>query len=474
MKRTIIGVALLLAAIVFLLDRAARMAPAAPSSGFEVVVWLAVSLLVFLDLLDILVRLHASKLTASVDGTSIPLDIGAFTPRQMQLHLKPWALIVSVHNLEDELDPFLESMEPYREHLWVIDDASTDRTFLRLRQAGVRCIRGNVNRKKPGALKELLQHLPPEIATIGILDPDVHIRNESRNESANGLSDLERSLFFFQRSGCAAMCPRIEVRQDGWLARLQGLEYAITFAVGRKSLADRSITSGVAFYRRDALEHVFERHKLSVYAEDLRNALLLLGHGEQIYYDERLVVDTIGKRTLRAWFSQRVGWFFGLIRVYQDSFDDVRRIAGRHPFFVYHYVFYMGICALALHPLKLIALALSILGVANGLDDLLALDLIPNTAWTDPGYFVLAYLKYTLLIAGLLAFVVKGNRRHLIASVPLFYLYQLLHIVPVTIGYANWLSLRYFGRRVYRDHFQDEQSLAAEFREQFSPSPPAT
>lgn len=470
MRRTIIGVALLLAAIVFLLDRAARMAPAAPSTGFEVVVWLAVSLLVFLDLLDILVRLHASKLTASVEGTSIALDIGEFTTRQMQLHLKPWALIVSVHNLEDELDPFLESMEPYRDHLWVIDDASTDRTFLRLRQAGIRCIRGNVNRKKPGALKELLQHLPPEITTIGILDPDVHIRNES----TDGLSDLERSLFAFQRSGCAAMCPRIEVRQDGWLARLQGLEYAITFAVGRKSLADRSITSGVAFYRRDALEHVFERHKLSVYAEDLRNALLLLGHGEQIYYDERLVVDTIGKRTLRGWFSQRVGWFFGLIRVYQDSFGEVRRIAGRHPFFVYHYVFYMGICALALHPLKLIALALSIAGVANGFDDLLALDVIPNTAWTDPGYFVLAYLKYTLLTAGLLAFVVKGNRRHLIASVPLFYLYQLLHILPVTIGYANWLSLRYLGRRVYRDHFQDEQSLAAEFREQFSPSPPAT
>jgi len=468
-RRTIIGVALLLAAIVFLLDRAARIAPAAPSTGFEVVVWLAVSLLVFLDLLDILVRLHASKLTASVDGTSIPLDVGTFTPRQMKLHLKPWALIVSVHNLEDELDPFLESMEPYRDNLWVIDDASTDRTYLRLRQAGIRCIRGNVNRKKPGALKELLQHLPPEIATIGILDPDVHIRNESRDESATELSDLERSLFLFQRSGCAAMCPRIEVRQDGWLARLQGLEYAITFAVGRKSLADRSITSGVAFYRRDALEHVFERHKLSVYAEDLRNALLLLGHGEQIYYDERLVVDTIGKRTLRGWFSQRVGWFFGLIRVYQDSFGDVRRIAGRHPFFVYHYVFYMGICAMALHPLKLIALALSILGVANGLDDLLALDVIPNHAWTDPGYFVLAYVKYTLLTAGLLALVVKGNRRHLIASVPLFYLYQLLHIVPVTIGYANWLSLRYLGRRVYRDHFQDEQSLVQEFREQFSP-----
>jgi glycosyltransferase involved in cell wall biosynthesis len=467
-KRTVAGVCALIAAVLFLLDRAARAAPAIPTTGFELSVWIAVSLLVFLDLLDILVRLYAARLTASSDGTSIPLDVGEFTPHQMKLHLKPWALIVSVHNLEDDLDSFLESMEPYRDALWVIDDASTDGTFLRLRHAGVRCVRGTVNRKKPGALKDLLRQLPPEIATVGILDPDVHIRNRSRTE----INDLERSLFFFQRSGCAAMCPRIEVREDGWLARLQGLEYAITFAVGRRSLADRSITSGVAFYRRDALVHVFERHRLSVYAEDLRNALLLLAHGEQIYYDERLAVDTIGKRTLHAWFSQRVGWFFGLIRVYFDSFGDIRRIAGRHPFFVYHYLFYMGIWALVLHPLKLVALALSVAGIANGFDDLLGLRLIPNSAWNDPLYFVLAYLKYTLLTAALLAFVVKGRRRHLATAVPLFYLYQLLHVVPVTIGYANWLTLRFLGRRLYRDHFQDEESLAREFREQFSPSPP--
>ncbi|HEX8618013.1 MAG TPA: glycosyltransferase family 2 protein [Thermoanaerobaculia bacterium] len=467
MKRTIVSVALLLGLVLFLLDRAARNAPAVPATGFELAVYLLVSVVVFLDLIDIVVRLTMARRTASNVPTSMPLDVGEFTPRQMKLHLEPWALIVSVHNLEDDLDPFLEAMEPYREHLWVIDDASTDRTFLRLQQAGIHCFRGSVNRKKPGALKELMHYLPPEITTVGILDPDVHIRNSSRSE----ISDLEQALFFFQRSGCAAMCPRIAVRQDGWLARLQGLEYAVTFAVGRKSLADRSITSGVAFYRRDALEHVFERHKLSVYAEDLRNALLLLGHGEQIYYDERLVVDTIGKRTLHSWFSQRVGWFFGLIRVYQDSFGDIRRIAGNRPFFVYHYVFYMGICALALHPLKLVALALSISGVANAFDDLLGLGVIPNTAWTDPAYFVLAYLKYTLLTAFLLTFVVKGDRKHLVSSVPLFYLYELLHIVPVTIGYANWLTLRYFGRRIFRDHFQDEESLAREFREQFRRAP---
>ncbi|HYO78398.1 MAG TPA: glycosyltransferase, partial [Thermoanaerobaculia bacterium] len=190
MKRMIVFVGLGLFAILFLLDRAVRNAPAIPSSGLEVLAYLFISLIVFLDLIDIVVRLTVARRTPRDVSTSIPLDVGTFTPHQMKLHLKPWALIVSVHNLEDDLDPFLEAMEPYRDNLWVIDDASTDRTFLRLQQAGIHCIRGSVNRKKPGALKELLHHLPPDIATIGILDPDVHIRDNSRSE----LSDLEQSL----------------------------------------------------------------------------------------------------------------------------------------------------------------------------------------------------------------------------------------------------------------------------------------
>ena len=428
---------------------------ARPVTPFDFVVYGLVSFIVFVDLIDALLRLQRAR-AHGADPTSIPLRVGNFTPYQVDLHLRPFALIVSVHNAEDHLDEFLEAMAPYREQLWVIDDASTDRTFVRLRQAGINAIRGDVNRKKPGALKELLKVLPPEIKTVGILDPDVVILSSA--------DEVKRCLFEFQRTGYAAFCPRIVVRQDGWLARLQELEYAITFAVGKRSLADRNVTSGVAFYRRDALEHVFERHRLSVYAEDLRNAMLLLGHGEKIYYDDRLVLETEGKRTLPAWFSQRVGWFFGLMRVYFESFADVRRMAGERPFFAYHFVLYMGVLAIVFHPLKVIALLLSLVGVVNAMDELFGIGVVPNTTWTDPVYFLLAYAKYTILTVFLLLFSARGRRLRLSAAVPVFYLYQLMHIVPITLGFLNWVTLRYFGRRVYRDHFQDETSLVAEFR----------
>jgi len=81
MKRTIVAAGAVLAAVLFLLHRAARLAPAQPATGFDFAVWLAVSLLVFVDLLDILVRLHAARLTASRTGTSMELDVGEFTPQ---------------------------------------------------------------------------------------------------------------------------------------------------------------------------------------------------------------------------------------------------------------------------------------------------------------------------------------------------------------------------------------------------------
>jgi hypothetical protein len=31
--------------------------------------------------------------------------------------------------------------------------------------------------------------------------------------------------------------------------------------------------------------------------------------------------------------------------------------------------------------------------------------------------------------------------------------YAITHIVPMTVGFANYFALRLFGRRVYQDHY---------------------
>ena len=433
--------------------------------GFSLLIYLLASLVVFLDIFDFSLRLHFRKTHAAVEdyqsGTSISLDIAQYTPYQKRLHMRPFALVISVHNAEDEIDDFLAGMERYRDHVWFIDDGSTDDTVSRIRQAGWRIIEGETNRKKPGAIRRILQLLPSEIETLMVLDPDVIIRDHSSGE----LSSLETVLFDFQRSGMAAVCPRIAIREDGLLARLQGLEYCMAFSLGRMSLADHGITSGISIYRRDALEFVLKHHSLSVYAEDLENSTILLGNGEQVYYDARLVVETEGKRTWSGWFSQRVGWAFGLMKVYCERFKEIRIVGKRQFSAAYQFLIYMGGFNLLLHPLKLVSLFLLSLSLAKGLETLLGLSLIPNWSAADPVYFLAAFTKFTLLaLAAIFLAVPRGERLHLIPVVPLFFFYAHVQLLPATVGYANWLSLRLLGFRVWADHFQDEESLLRQNR----------
>jgi cellulose synthase/poly-beta-1,6-N-acetylglucosamine synthase-like glycosyltransferase len=435
---------------------------------FNLFLYLLANLVVFIDLFDFLVRLHFRKIHAAVDsagrllGTSVAIDAGRYTPYQRRAHLRPFALAVSVFNAEDYIDDFLEAMQPYREKLWIIDDGSSDNTRRRISQGGWRVVAGGENRRKPGAIQRLLEALPPEVETVVVLDPDIVFRNAHDR----ALPDLETVIFEFQRSGMAACCPRIAIRPDGLLARFQGLEYCMSFSLGRMSLADSGINSGISMYRRDALATAFRKHSLSVYAEDLENSAILLGAGELIYHDARLVVETEGKRTWGSWFSQRVGWAYGLIKVYGERFADIRRVAGRRWSTAYHFVIYMGVFSLLLHPLRLVSVALLALSGAKAVDMAFALGVVPDWSAAEPAYFLAAFVKYTLLsLAALLAAVPRGERTYLLPVVPLYLLYSLAQVAPTTVGYANWLSLRLCGRRLWGDHYQDADSLLQQHKE---------
>ena len=85
----------------------------------------------------------------------------------------------------------------------------------------------------------------------------------------------------------------------------------------------------------------------------------------------------------------------------------------------------------------------------------MGLQLIPDTIFTSETYIAAMYLKYTFLIMAVMPLVTpRGDRRHVLPILPFYIFYGVAQIVPSTVGYLNWFSLRWWGRRVYRDHYQ--------------------
>jgi cellulose synthase/poly-beta-1,6-N-acetylglucosamine synthase-like glycosyltransferase len=266
--------------------------------------------------------------------------------------------------------------------------------------------------------------------------------------------DLNRFVSDFQQSKAAAACPRIMIEPDGWLARFQSFEYALAFCAGRMSLADFGVTSGCSIYRRSALTRVLSEHSLSVYAEDLENAVILLSHGERIYYDGRLVVGTEGPGTLAHWFSQRVGWYHGLVKVYIERFSEVLRISRRSPFAAYHYLIYTGGMGLAIHPIKVVSVAVLALSLLSGLNALL-FDVVIPRQFINPEYFAVAMGSYLGLgVIALFTSVPKTDRAYAAPIIPLYLFYEIVHVIPMTVGFANYFALRFLRRRIYQDHYE--------------------
>lgn len=439
----------------------------ARGAGFSIFVLAVANLIVFTDAIDFALRrymrrrhtigaggIHDGRQTGRISinlHAILPPGAGRLVPAA------PFAIIASIFNLEDRLEEFMEVLGPYRHRVWLLSDGSTDNTVLRLRQAGWRCFEDGVNRRKPGALRRLLELLPKHIETVMVIDPDIRIRGLDEGSTI----DVDQFVSDFQRSGAAAACPRIMIEPDGFLARFQAFEYALACGAGRESLADFSVTSGVSFYRRSALARVLDEHSLSVYAEDLENALILLSHGERIYYDGRLVVSTEGPGSLQRWFSQRVGWYHGLIKVYIERFPEVLRISRRSPFAAYNYLIYIGGLGLAIHLVKIVSAALLLLSFLGGLDVLLLDNFVPHGILGNPAYFTAAITSYLALgVIALFTCVPEAERAYTAPIVPLYMCYTITHIVPMTVGFGNFFALRLFRRRIYQDHYETSADLA--------------
>lgn len=429
------------------------------ASASRVSIFLLANLILSFDVIDLIVRIWLRGLHgATAQGPSVDLGLAEISDVERGLELQPYALLASVHDEAADLDIFLQALQPFKEMTWLIDDASTDSTLLRLRYEGWHCIAGEVNRRKPGALQRLLRALPADIQTVVIMDPDVRWLALAGSERAH----LEAIISDLQRSGAAALTPRVQARRGGWLVECQSFEYELACGLGRKSLRDLVCNSGVSIYRRSALQSALDRHSLSVYAEDFENSLLLLAAGERIYYDDRLIAETSAKARWHHLFSQRVGWSFGCVKLLFERLSLFLAISRRSPLGAYQYVVYLLANGIVLLPLKLASMAVLSLAALRAIDELLMTHLLPARPWDEPLLFALWYLKSTLVLmfASCVA-VPRGERTRYLPVLPFYCFYALLQLFAVSVGYLNLLTLRFLGRRLYADHYDPHPVIAA-------------
>lgn len=427
------------------------------TTASRVAVYLLAHLILAFDVIDFIIRLWLRKIHGAAQvGPSVDLALPEISNAERAFGLAPYALIASIHNEARDIDRFLKVLLPFKDVVWLIDDASGDTTLLRLRREGWNCVAGGINRKKPAALAHLLSTLPKEIQTVLVMDPDVRWVVPPGSEREN----LERIISDLQRSGAAACTPSVRAHPGNWLEDCQGLEYALSCNLGRKCLRDLVCTSGVAIYQRAALEKVLPTHSMSVYAEDFENSVLLLAAGERIYYDDRFVIETHAKRSVRALFSQRVGWSFGAIKVMLERWPQFLQIGARSPLGAYQYLLYLMVGGLLLLPLKLASMVVLVLGMLHAADDLLMAGFFHDQGLVAPMLFASWYLKSTAVVLLVCALALpRGERMRHLPVMPFYAFYTVLHYIPLTIGYLNLLTLKLFGRRVYADHFDHQPKL---------------
>ncbi len=182
--------------------------------GFSIFLFAVANLIVYTDALDFALRLYMRRRhTAAAGGISessqfgnVSINLAAILPPDARrvVPASPFAIIASVYNLEDHIEEFTQNFGAYRDRVWLISDGSTDNTVLRLRQAGWRCFDDGVNRRKPGAIRRLLERMPAHIETVMVIDPDVRIRGLNEGSTHRYRAVRQRLPAIRRRGGLPA------------------------------------------------------------------------------------------------------------------------------------------------------------------------------------------------------------------------------------------------------------------------------
>lgn len=239
------------------------------------------------------------------------------------------SILIPAHNEENVIEDTIESIfnmsynknkKPNFEII-VIDDGSTDRTGLVLKNLQVRFSKLKVltrkgdkaGRGKPAALNEALKIAEGEI--IGVFDADTHVHPDFLKEAVS-------RLFGSKVAGVQGRV-RIYNAKDNFLTGFQNDEFSILYHLmqrGRELLGGMTCLGGNGqLTKKEALLEVGGWNELST-TEDIDLTLKLLIKGKQIRYCSKAILWQEGIDNFKCLLRQRIRWVDGLFKCIFDYF----------------------------------------------------------------------------------------------------------------------------------------------------------
>ena len=234
-------------------------------------------------------------------------------------------VLIPAHNEELLLGQCIESAlcaikNP--ENIYVVDDASSDKTFETAQKYGVNILRNEINLGKAASIKRALDEfrIEEKYEFVALLDADSQVA---------GSYDSVINIFK-KDGGVVVVCGQVKSLCHNWITAHRAFSYFIAQKIykrGQSKLGVITVAPGCAtVYRSNILSKLKWEADTLVEDMDLTVQIHRAKIG-QLVYCESLITQTQDPKTLKSYIGQMNRWFTGtwqIVRKYKIPFGFQR------------------------------------------------------------------------------------------------------------------------------------------------------